>query len=351
MPHHPTPPVPVVSVVIPCRNEVEHISNVLQSILSHANSLGGIEIIVADGNSSDGTRELLANIAANTPLLRVVDNPERIASAGLNRAIRAARGQIIVRMDAHTTYAEDYVQQCVAVLRETGADNVGGAARTQASGYLQRAIAAAYHSPFSVGGARFHDDNYEGFLDTVTYGCWPRKTFETYGYFDEELVRNQDDEHNLRIIRGGGRVWQSPRIRSWYTPRNSITDLFRQYRQYGYWKVRVIQKHRIPASFRHLVPGAFVGSILLCLLASPLSLWARLLGLATFLPYIVTLIAASLYTASRTDWRLAPVLPLVFSAYHFGYGTGFLMGLLDFCVLKRRSGRASEVNLTRSEAP
>src|SRR4029453_11974231 len=132
-------------------------------------------------------------------------------------------------------------------LRETDADNVGGPAHTKGIGYLQSAICAAYHSPFAVGGARFHQVDYEGDVDTVTYGCWPRKVFDQIGFFDEEFIRNQDDEFNLRLTRMGGKLWQSPRIKSWYRPRNSLRSLFRQYMQYGYWKVRVIQKHKIPA--------------------------------------------------------------------------------------------------------
>lgn len=201
--------------------------------------------------------------------LRLISNPGRITPTGLNAAIRGAQGDIIIRMDAHTEYAADYVRQCVEVLETTGADNVGGPAQTKAETYMEKVVAAAYHSPFSVGGARFHNVNYEGWVDTVTYGCWRRETFERFGYFDEELVRNQDDEHNLRILRGGGKIYQSPKIQSWYRPRGSLTALFKQYMQYGYWKVRVIQKHKLPASWRHLVPGAFVLSLgLLFLLAA-----------------------------------------------------------------------------------
>src|SRR5262249_29352304 len=152
-------------------------------------------------------------------------NPRKITSTGLNRAILAAQGEIIVRMDAHTEYAGDYIRQCVQVLEETGADNVGGAWRTKASGYLQQAVALAFHSPFSAGGARSHEVDYEGYIDTIIYGCWRRKRLIEVGMFDEELVRNQDDELNLRITRSGGKIWQSARIRSWYQPRASLMAL------------------------------------------------------------------------------------------------------------------------------
>jgi len=264
----------------------------------------------------------------------------------LNAAIRAAEGGVIVRLDAHTEYAPDYVRRCAELLDSTGADNVGGPARTKPGTYMERAIAAAYHSPFSVGGARFHDVGYEGYVDTVTYGCWRKEAFERFGYFDEELVRNQDDEHNLRIVRGGGKVWQSPQIESWYRPRGSLSALFKQYMQYGYWKVRVIQKHKTPASWRHLVPVAFLLTLLFFLLVSFIwhqALWllAGALGL-----YLLGTLAASLLTAARTNWTLLPALPLVFPCYHFGYGYGFLRGLLDFVVWPGRPSAKFEA-LTR----
>jgi len=296
------------------------------------------------------------------PTLRVIDNPGRIASTGLNAAIRAAQGQIVIRMDAHTDYAPDYLHRCVCTLQTTGADNVGGPARTKAETYLERAIAAAYHSRFSVGGARFHDVNFEGPVDTVTYGCWQKELFDRVGYFDEELVRNQDDEHNLRIIRKGGRIWQSPAIKSWYRPRGSLKALFQQYMQYGYWKVRVVQKHKLPASWRHLVPGTFVLSLALlfllsafCLLLSAFSSgwWPDFcFQLSAFCfvslvsAYLLALLAASLHTAYRTEWELLPVLPLVFGCYHFGYGYGFLRGAWDFFVRRKAPFRKFET-LTR----
>jgi len=337
---------PTVSVILPCRNEAPHIEACLRSILAQEPVESGFEVLVADGMSEDETREILKRMAQANPRLRVVDNPGRIVSTGLNAAIRAARGAIIIRMDAHTEYAPDYIRQCVAVLQETGADNVGGPARTRATGYVQHAICTAYHSAFSVGGAKFHNTEYEGWLDTVTYGCWPRKVFDRVGLFDEELVRNQDDEHNLRLTRAGGRVWQSRRIKSWYRPRASLTALFRQYMQYGYWKVRVIQKHRRPASIRHLVPAAFVATLIVLGCAS-LS-WAPALWLLTGVAslYVLCVLVASVLMAVRTSLRLLPILPLVFACYHLGYGYGFLMGVLYFLVLRRKPA-SSFVRLTR----
>ena len=365
------PAVPRISLVIACRNEHGRIEACLESALSQIAPEGGFEVIVADGMSDDGTRRIVQGIAdkanrnhadAAGPIIRVVENPRRIVSNGLNAAIRAAHGEVIIRMDAHTDYASDYVVRCDEILRQTGADNVGGPARTKAAGYLQQAVAAAYHSSFSVGGARFHNPEYEGWVDTVTYGCWRKQVFERFGYFDEELVRNQDDEHNLRIIRGGGQIWQSPRIKSWYRPRASLGALFNQYKQYGYWKVRVIHKHKLPASWRHLVPGAFVLTLLMLALASVFSAMLALirqdasrpvlqLPLITLLLvagiYLVTVLCASVHTSARSQWKLLPTLPIVFVCYHFGYGCGFLRGVWDFLLCRKKGGAKSFEVLTR----
>jgi hypothetical protein len=317
----------------------------------------------------------------------------------LNAAIRAARGEIIIRMDAHTEYAPDYIRRCVETLRQTGADNVGGPWVAKGEGCISRAVAEAFQSPFSVGGARSHVLEHEGLVDSVYLGCWRRETFERFGYFDEELVRNQDDEHNLRIVRDGGKVWQNPEIKSWYRPRGSLSALFRQYMQYGYWKVHVIQKHKLPASWRHLVPGAFVLTLLLLLSLSILGLLfsvclpgttdhrplttdygtqrprdsgtqglrdqgTRDHGLLTtdlfrapagllvgiLLLYGLAALMASIATAAKSEWKLLPVLPLVFGCYHFGYGWGFLRGVLDFVVMRKGAGVAF-TQVTRMSRP
>ena len=207
---------PFVSIVLPCRNEAGHIEACMQSILAQDPPAGGMEIIAADGMSTDGTRQFLEEMAKQHPQLRVLSNPGRIVSTGLNAAISTARGEVIVRMDAHTRYAHDYVKQCLAVMEETGADNVGGPMQTRADTFMEKAIRAVFHSALAVGGARSHRLDYEGYVDTVIYGCWRKSVFDRIGLFDEELVRNQDDEHNLRLTRAGGKIYQSPRICSWY---------------------------------------------------------------------------------------------------------------------------------------
>jgi glycosyltransferase involved in cell wall biosynthesis len=341
---------PAVSIVVPCRNERDQIEATIRSVLAQESPDGGFEVIVADGMSDDGTRGILQELADEDPRLRIIDNPGRIVSTGLNRAIQAARGAIVARMDAHTEYASDYIRQCVTVLKETGSDNVGGPWVARGDGLVGSAIAAAFESSFGSGGARGHDADYSGLVDTVYLGCWPRDIFDRIGFFDEELVRNQDDEFNFRLKLAGGKIWQSPRIKSWYKPRASLRALFKQYMQYGYWKIRVIQKHKIPASPRHLVPGGFVLLMLILPLISlwrPFAIWAWL-GLVGM--YAIGNIAASCVTAAGRGWKLFPLLPFVFACYHFGYGIGFLHGIWDLLVLRRRRPRRTHTDLTRASA-
>ncbi len=329
-----------VSIVVACRNEIKHIAAFLDSIL--AQDMTGIawEAILADGMSNDGTREILDEYNIRHPQLRVIANPGRIVSTGLNAAIRASRGEIIMRMDAHTSYAADYCRLCLETLESTGADNVGGPARTKAVGSQARAVSAAYHSRFSTGGARFHNVDYEGLVDTVPYGCWRKETLERLGLFDESLVRNQDDELNLRLVRSGGKIWQNPAIASWYSPRPTLSALFRQYFQYGFWKVAVLRKHYIPGSWRHLVPVLFVLTniflgIGMAVTAVGASQWFNVaagLWLALATTYVSACLFASLLSAARHGWATLPYLPAAFAAYHFSYGFGFLMGLLKLTV-------------------
>jgi glycosyltransferase involved in cell wall biosynthesis len=328
-----------ISLVIPCRNERGHIGEFLDSLLAQDLDPGwDVEILVADGMSNDGTRDVLRQYAQTAPHVHLIDNPGLIVSTGLNAAIGAATGDIIVRLDAHTTYARDYVRECVRVLQQTGADNVGGPWVAEGKGRVGSAIAAAFRSPFCSGGGKAHDPHYEGEVDTVYLGCWARATFDRAGLFDPNLVRNQDDEFNFRLRRMGGCVWQSPRIKSTYTPRASLSALFRQYIQYGFWKVAVIRKHRALASWRHVVPALFVSSIVISLLLIALM---AVLGLNTaavaigevlageLLLYSVVCLACLIPVARSLEPVTLLLLPFVFTAYHVAYGLGFLAGTLQ----------------------
>lgn len=339
-----------VSIIVPCRNEREHVAAFAACALAQQLPDGAsLEIVIADGMSDDGSRELLAAMASDDPRVRIVDNPARIVSAGLNRALAASTGDVVVRMDVHTEYASDYVAECLAALKLGDLDNVGGPWRAEAgarAGAMQRAIAAAFQSPWVAGGALSRRLDYDGPADTVYLGAWPRPTFERFGDFDEALMRNQDDEHNLRIVRGGGRIWQSSRIRSVYRPRARLAQVFRQYLQYGYWKPFVMKKHGQPARLRHLVPALFVVALVLF----------GVVALAGFGPWplyalaacYVAAITAMTIGASRRAGLEAKALccvPAVIATYHAGYGIGSILGAFD--AVFARAGRARFGRMTR----
>ena len=344
----PTTTAPRVSVVIPCRNEEHYIRTCVSSILSGQEPAGGMEVLVADGMSDDGTRTVLEQLCREHPNVRVLDNPQRSIPCGLNVGIRAARGEVIVRCDAHSWYAEDYVVRCVEALDRSGADAAGGPWIARGEGYVRRVVSAAFRSPFGMGGGKAHDADYEGPVDTVYLGCWRKARLIELGLFDEEMIRNEDDELNLRIKRSGGVIYQSRDVHSAYTPRNRLLQVFRQYYQYGFWKVCVIRKHRIPASPRHLVPSLFVLFLALGLVAAlmhPVLAWGYLAVLGL---YILGNLAASMKAASREGWDLLPLLPVVFIIFHVAYGLGFLHALLHFVVLRRGASQARAASsLTR----
>jgi succinoglycan biosynthesis protein ExoA len=339
----------IVSVIVPCRNERRYIERFCAGVLAQQLPAGWrLQLVVADGESDDGTRELLQHLAAHDERITWIANPARIVSPGLNAALKVAEGEIIVRMDVHTDYAHDYIAQCLALHAETGADNVGGpwhAVPDAGAGAMQHAVAAAFQSRWVAGGAASRRLDFDGWVDTVYLGSWPRKTFERFGGFDEQLVRNQDDEHNLRIVKGGGKVWQSSRIRSTYRPRARLAQVFRQYLQYGYWKPFVMKKHGQAASLRHLVPSAFVAA--LAVLAVP-----ALFGLAWPLVALLVLYGGAVVVMTAAVWHQqgSPVpvvlrIPAVIAAYHLGYGIGSLAGWWD--VLRGATGRARFATLTR----
>jgi len=328
----------IISVIVPCRNEKNHIRDFLDSVCrQELEPPWRIEVLIADGMSNDGTREILREYAGTCAQVRIIDNPGRITPTGLNAAIQAAGGSVIVRMDVHTTYARDYIRECIRALAESGADNVGGPWIAEGKGVMGRAIAAAFRSPLC--GGKAHDPGYQGEVDTVYLGCWPREVFDRVGLFDPGLVRNQDDEFNFRLRRQGGRVWQTPRVRSCYTPRASLGALFRQYMQYGFWKVAVIRKHKALAAWRHLLPAMFVSSILAGVLlaliaaaagAGAVAITAMAVLAAELLGYLAVCAATSVTYARGLGAISAAILPVVIGVYHFSYGLGFLAGAIQF---------------------
>ncbi len=320
--------VPFVTVIMPIRNEGSFLEASLGSVLQQDYSENAMEVIVADGLSTDGTRAIVRRLASRDRRLKMIDNPERIVPTGLNRALRVARGEVIVRVDGHTVVERDYVSQCVAALRRTEADNVGGPMRAEGHGRFGAAVAAATGSPFGVGSARFHYSDREEWVDTVYLGAWARSVFERIGVFDETMIRDQDDEFNYRLLDRGGRILLSPRIRSRYVVRSTPASLWRQYFQYGYWKVRVMLKHPRQARPRQLAPPVFVLALLLSVVVLAAGEGQRRLGLIVPLAYVATNAAASVAVARRVGWKQLAWTALAYAILHLSYGLGFLAGMV-----------------------
>jgi glycosyltransferase involved in cell wall biosynthesis len=251
---------PVVTVAMPCLDEARYIGACLQNVLEQDYPPDLLEVVVADGGSRDGTRETVARVAAGDRRVLLVDNPGRVQAAGMNEALRRARGDVIVRMDVHCAYARDYVRKCVEVLERTGADNVGGAQRARAETAFQRALCAALDSPLGVGGASYRSALKEGLVDTVFLGAFRRRVFEEVGLYDPGAVTNEDAELNQRILAAGGRIYLSREIVVHYYPRDSFRALARQYFRYGRGRARTLLKHRALPSLRPVVPAAMVAA-------------------------------------------------------------------------------------------
>jgi glycosyltransferase involved in cell wall biosynthesis len=322
---------PLVSVVVPCRNESRYIAGCLDSIVASNYPKGRLEILVADGQSEDGTRAIVERYAARDPRITLIDNPSRTTPAGLNRAIRSASGSIIIRMDAHVLYPEHYICALVDALEETGADNVGGVLETVPgdASARGRAIAIGLSHPFGVGNSHFRTGTSERRdVDTVPFGCYRREVFERIGLFDEELIRNQDDELNFRLLRNGGRVLLLPEVSSRYFARPSFGQLSRMYYQYGYFKPLVARKVGRIMTVRQLVPSLLVTSLLASAAISPWFAGAGAAFACIAALYLALVLTCALWTAGA-DLRCGVALTAVFPILHFSYGVGFLRGMCD----------------------
>ncbi|HET7451545.1 MAG TPA: glycosyltransferase family 2 protein [Thermoanaerobaculia bacterium] len=339
---------PLVTVVLPVRNEAGFIARSLGAVLEQDYPPARLEVIVADGMSTDATRAIVLRSAAAHPEIPVsiVDNPEGIVPTGMNAGIASARGDVIVRVDGHTIVAPDYVRRCVDALRRTGAQNVGGRMTAMGEGSFARAVAAATSSRFGVGGARFHYSDREEEVDTVYMGAWPRSVLADLGGFDPEMVRDQDDELNYRLRARGGRVVLCPEIRSRYFNRATVRSLARQYFQYGYWKVRVLQKHPRQMRPRQFAPPALAAAVVVSAAAAAVSRPGRIALAGLGAAYAAAALGASAVAARRAGRRAAPYLPIAFGALHFAYGFGFLAGLARFWNRwnRRRKSVAEEVS-------
>src|SRR3954470_23961847 len=331
------PELPLISIVIPCRNEAGYIEQCLDSILAADYPVDRMEILVADGRSTDGTRQILERYRQNHPSIALLDNAGGTAPSGLNVAIREATGSVIIRMDAHVVYPPDYIRQLVEALESSGADNVGGVLHTLPAEdtAIRRAIALGMSHRFGVGNSHFRVGTSERReVDTVPFGCYRRDVFDRVGLFDEELIRNQDDEFNFRLITRGGRVLLLPDVVCRYFARQSFRQLARMYFQYGYFKPLVVRKVGRVMTVRQLIPAMLVASLST---SAALALWippARYLFAAVAGSYALLIVVFAAAAVRTHGLRCAAALTAVFPILHFSYGSGFLRGIRDHLVAR-----------------
>jgi glycosyltransferase involved in cell wall biosynthesis len=321
-----------VSIVVPCYNEESTIQFLLEAILRQTYPLEYLEVVLADGMSTDQTRARVESFKFEHPRLaiQVIDNPQRIIPAALNRAIRASIGDIIVRLDAHSIPDDTFVERCVADLAAGKGDNVGGIWLVTAGRdtWMAKAIAAAAAHPLGVGDALYRFTDKAAEVDTVPFGSFYRSTFDRIGFFDESLLTNEDYEYNTRLRQHGGKVWLNPQIRSVYFARPDLTSLARQYWRYGYWKWQMLRRYPKTVRWRQALPPLFVLSIIGLIV---LSFWkpARWLLLVELTIYFLILAAAAFPVAWKNkDLRIWPGFALAIACMHLSWGSGFLWSAL-----------------------
>ena len=329
------PDLPLVSVVIPVRNEAAFIGRNLEGVLAQDYPADRLEILVADGRSTDGSREIVTQIAdrvareAGGARVVLVDNPERIMPTGTNEAIRRSTGDVIVLMGGHAKMPSNYLRQCVTTIYEKGADAASGAIESVGTGLVGEAIAAAMSSPFGIGNSGFRTatggEPFE--VDTIPFGAYRRTVFERVGLFNPHMVRHQDYEFNYRVRMSGGRMLLIPGLRATYHVRSSLAALWKQYWPNGIWKGRFVRRFPQSLKLRHLVPSIFSLALVLSALGGIvfpplLVVFGTILG-----AYIGFVLAALATFASRGQWRILPVLPAVMLCLHLSYGLGVWVGL------------------------
>ena len=324
---------PSISVIVPCYNEQSTIGLLLEAVYAQTTPRQEMEVVIADGMSTDQTRQRIHEFQERRPELsvQIVDNPQRNIPAGLNCAIRAARGEFIVRLDAHCVPRPDYVARCVQALQLGIGDNVGGVweIRPGGDGWQSRSIAVAASHPLGVGDARYRYTDRAGYVDTVPFGAFRREMAHRIGLFDETLLTNEDYEFNVRLRQAGGKVWLDPEIRSIYFARSGLGALARQYWRYGFWKARMLRRYPATLRWRQALPPVFVVSLLFwagLAFVLPVTGWVFVLELAT---YGLILLAAGIRLGlQKKDLALIFGVPLAIATMHISWGSAFLWSLI-----------------------
>ncbi len=330
------------------RNEAGFIGTCLDCVVAFDWPKDRLEVLVLDGQSSDGSAAIVQEFSQRYPWIRLVPNPDRIQAAAFNRALGLARGDFFVRLDSHTSYESDYLSACIRLLMAGEAENVGGPQRPMGLGYVDGAIALAYQSRFAAGDAAFRYANNERWVDTVYLGAWRTDTLRRLGGMNEGWLVNEDYELNYRLRRAGGRILLSPTIRSRYWVRPSLPALARQYFRYGLWRARTFIVH--PGSLR---PRQLAAPLLVIALAASAALASSHGRLAMMVPllYLSASLFASALASARGGVRFFPMLPLVFVTIHLAWGSGFLAGLLRWLPLSWNAGTPSRPAAAGSTEP
>ncbi len=334
---------PLVSVVIPVRNESEFIARVLKSILTQDYPSDFVEVIVADGESDDDTKCVVEQLNRDHPNIQLISNPEKVVSYALNYAIVEARGEIIIRMDAHSFYPQNYISRLVFELNRLEAGNVGGVLLTLPAneGLIATGISMAISHPLGIGDSSFRlkNDRIKE-VDTVPFGCFRRTLFDEIGLFDTDLIRNQDDEFNGRIIKNGGKIYLIPDVEIKYFARKTVSSLTKMFYQYGLFKPLVNKKLGTPATLRQFVPPLFVLFLLAAVLLPFIPLvgtWAWVCCLALYIS-LVGGVALGLALKQRRP-ALVLIIPFLFPLIHLSYGWGYIKGFFIVYVLQGKPGR------------
>jgi len=324
---------PTVSIIVPCYNEEKRIRFLLDALFAQSYPRHLLDVTIADGLSTDQTGEVIAGFQREHPDLKIqiVDNQARSIPSGLNQAMQASAGEIILRLDGHSSPYPDYVEKAVAALQAGLGDNVGGVweIRPGAETWVARSIAVAAAHPLGVGDALYRHAKEAAVVDTVPFGAWRRSLVEKIGGFDESLLSNEDYEFNTRIRQSGGKIWLDPAIRSIYFARPTFKTLAQQYFRYGFWKLKMLRRYPATLRWRQALPPVFVLSLLGLVLLT--GLWPGFLGLA-FLELvgyfgILGLVGLQL-GAKRRETFLTWGLPLAIAVMHFTWGSGFLLSSL-----------------------
>jgi succinoglycan biosynthesis protein ExoA len=322
-----------VSVIVPCYNEQATICQLLDAIYNQTYPINEVEVVIADGLSTDLSRTVISDFQLKHPDLqiRVIDNLLRAIPSGLNRAIEAAQGSYIVRMDAHSIPNRDYIQKCIKGLETGLGDNIGGVWKIQpgASTWIAKAIAIAVSHPLGAGDARYRIGGVAQEVDTVPFGSFHKELIDKIGKFDETLLTNEDYEFNARLRQSGGRVWLDPTISSIYYARSTLKELARQYWRYGYWKAQMLRKHPKTLRWRQILPPVFVAALIslgILSLAWYLARW--LLAFIVLLYTIVILSIGIRMSFKYTSPSLIIGVPLAMATLHFSWGTAFLWGMI-----------------------